>query len=167
MFIGKKILEKKSEKTISVVALKHGISKTSTCGGGIELFSLKKVFKVVETFNNVRWKVWLNANFLAYFSCPRSCNFFTNFNLKLKNFVFLTFPIFWKSPYFAQNQFPLFVWVVLQIKCLQAYFEAFDSYFPFLEKQINFCKRWCYLKEVRKYILKIRYFDSQGPKVSK
>ena len=55
-----------------------------------------------------------------------------------KTSFFLRFSIFWKSPYFAQNQFTLFVWVFVQIECLQAYFKAFNSYVLYLGKKNQF-----------------------------
>ena len=101
-------------RTVLVWHFKDGFSKTRTCGEEV-YFLLKKGFKIVQTVSNVCLQILLNADVFAYFSFPRSYNFSSNFNLKLKNFIFLTFSIFWKSPYFAQNQLLLYVWVFVQI----------------------------------------------------
>ena len=68
---------------------KEGWHKTNCSGGGRQsLFEFKNAFKIGRTFGNMCLKVWLNAHVLTYFSFFWSYNFFTNFNLKLKNFVF-------------------------------------------------------------------------------
>ena len=63
-------------------------TKPTAVGRGQSFLELKNAFKIVRTFSNVRWKVWVNADFLTYFLFFWSYNFFTNFNLKLKYFVF-------------------------------------------------------------------------------
>ena len=48
--------------------IKEGWHKTSRSGGGHKVFfELKNALKINRTFSNVRWKVWLNANFLVTF----------------------------------------------------------------------------------------------------
>ena len=63
-------------------------------------FLIKNVSGVRENCNDGFKKIWRNAKVLAYFLFSRKHNVFTNFNLKLNNFVFLTFSIFWKITIF-------------------------------------------------------------------
>ena len=81
-------LQKAGSVCVCVKIKKVGTKPTAVGDGGQSFFELKNAFKIGRTFSNVRWKVWLNADVLAYFSFFWSYNFFSNFNLKLKSFVF-------------------------------------------------------------------------------
>ena len=110
---------------------------------------------------------------MAQYGC--FCIFFISQKLQLfqqlqpevENFIFLTFSIFWKSPYFAQNQWLLYGWIFVQIRYSQAYLKVLDSYVLLLLKNNYFLQAFVPFKGAWNIFFENSIFSYSEPKMIK
>ena len=136
-------------------------------GGWQSFFNLKTDLKVGETCSDVRYKVWHKTEILMCMRSWGSYNFFTNFILKLKNFIFFDIFNILKITVFCSKSITSICMNFYPNWTLVSLFKISWLIFFIVVKKITFCKRLYHLKELGKYFLKIQYFHPQSPKCSK